>query len=262
MPYIKVNCPSCGGEIELDSSKNSGFCLYCGTRIQHEDNIQKIELINQPSIENLRTLSMSAYRDGDYKESLSYANRVLEIDKNDWLMVIYKGFARARITPIIENPVNSLIRSVQEGFSLAEKSEGVDLPQNKINTIREFTRFLDAMVKKVNLSKFSKYDSISVYDQYSNCFLNAISGFEYCLSFENDLTSQDIINIYGYILFLISELTIFKLIVNGPGVGISKDTRKILFDKYGLYSAKLTHLSPSAVIPKFNKRNIEGGRIK
>ncbi|MDE7269474.1 MAG: hypothetical protein K2N81_03270, partial [Acetatifactor sp.] len=29
-----LKCPSCGADIELDDSREYGFCLYCGTKIQ------------------------------------------------------------------------------------------------------------------------------------------------------------------------------------------------------------------------------------
>ena len=33
MRFIKFNCPNCGANIELDESREFGFCQYCGTKI-------------------------------------------------------------------------------------------------------------------------------------------------------------------------------------------------------------------------------------
>ena len=33
MPLTPLKCPSCGSDIELDSSREFGFCMYCGTKI-------------------------------------------------------------------------------------------------------------------------------------------------------------------------------------------------------------------------------------
>ena len=50
MALIPLKCPNCGGEIQLDSSFKSGFCIYCGTKIVNETqtsgNDRDTELIN------------------------------------------------------------------------------------------------------------------------------------------------------------------------------------------------------------------------
>jgi DNA-directed RNA polymerase subunit RPC12/RpoP len=33
MSIIKLNCQSCGGQIELDHDKDSGFCRHCGNKV-------------------------------------------------------------------------------------------------------------------------------------------------------------------------------------------------------------------------------------
>ena len=42
MVLIALKCPHCGGDIQLDDSREFGFCLYCGTKIAVRD-----EVVNQ-----------------------------------------------------------------------------------------------------------------------------------------------------------------------------------------------------------------------
>ncbi len=44
MELVVAKCPHCGGEIQLDSSKETGFCMYCGKQIIVKDAVQKVNL--------------------------------------------------------------------------------------------------------------------------------------------------------------------------------------------------------------------------
>ena len=33
MGFIAVKCPTCGADVNLDSSREFGYCTYCGTKI-------------------------------------------------------------------------------------------------------------------------------------------------------------------------------------------------------------------------------------
>lgn len=53
MPFVPVKCPSCGGDIQLDNSKESGFCVYCGTKVVYKDAVQKMELSGVVSVKGV-----------------------------------------------------------------------------------------------------------------------------------------------------------------------------------------------------------------
>ncbi len=36
MTLVPMKCPGCGGEIQLDDSKEFGFCMFCGAKIQND----------------------------------------------------------------------------------------------------------------------------------------------------------------------------------------------------------------------------------
>jgi len=44
MPFVPAKCTSCGGEIQLDDQRESGFCAYCGTKVVFKEAVQKMEL--------------------------------------------------------------------------------------------------------------------------------------------------------------------------------------------------------------------------
>jgi len=40
MKFVAGICPQCGGEIQLDPDKESGYCMHCGVRIYTKDVLQ------------------------------------------------------------------------------------------------------------------------------------------------------------------------------------------------------------------------------
>jgi tetratricopeptide (TPR) repeat protein len=95
MSMVSVKCTSCGGEIQLDNQKESGFCLHCGINLVFKETIQKVELVNGPKIENLIKIAKTAFEDGNNAEAVNYFNKVLELDADDWEAIYYKGLANA-----------------------------------------------------------------------------------------------------------------------------------------------------------------------
>ncbi len=261
MPYVKVICPSCGGEIQLDDTKEFGFCLHCGTKVIFEDAVQRIELVNQPKLDNLYKLAMEAYTNRDFNEAITYFNRVLEIAGDNWRALLYKGLSKAYIAQIKTNPIGPLTQCISQVIDLASKDKETTLYEAKRLIVPELSNFFIAIISVADLTKYSKYETIAAYDEYKDNFLNILSGFESCLNWMDENYPQDLAIVYGNILRLISALTVHKQLSDGRKVGINKNTRKILWDKFETYAPRLTKLSPKSEIPSFNRKNIEGGRV-
>lgn len=44
MRIHQLKCPSCGAAIEIDESRDSCFCSYCGTKVYIDDEIHRVEI--------------------------------------------------------------------------------------------------------------------------------------------------------------------------------------------------------------------------
>lgn len=44
MPLIDLKCPGCGAPIQMDSTKDFGFCMYCGNKMIIRDEITNIHI--------------------------------------------------------------------------------------------------------------------------------------------------------------------------------------------------------------------------
>jgi len=82
MSRIDVKCTNCGETVQLDDSRNEGFCNYCGFKIVITDLIKdkpKNENIDS-RLSNYIALAESAVEGRNGEEALKYANLALEFD--------------------------------------------------------------------------------------------------------------------------------------------------------------------------------------
>jgi len=107
MALISLKCPNCDGEIQLDDNKESGFCLYCGSKLLFKDvsNKHQIELSGKINVEGVATVENLMLRGdeyaaaGDDNKAIEYYNKVLDIDAGNLI-------ARSKISAVL-NTINS-----------------------------------------------------------------------------------------------------------------------------------------------------------
>ena len=50
MAFVSGRCPNCSGEVQLDESKESGFCLHCGSPIQVQEAVARLKVEHSGSV--------------------------------------------------------------------------------------------------------------------------------------------------------------------------------------------------------------------
>ena len=82
MALIAIRCPECHGDVQMDDSREFGFCVYCGTRIMIRGNdAQTSSLAGQ--VANLKPLMMSYFESNDLLNARMYARKIIEINGAD-----------------------------------------------------------------------------------------------------------------------------------------------------------------------------------
>ena len=69
MSLVSLKCPNCNGDIQMDDSKENGFCMYCGSSFLVKDEVQKshsehsgtINLNRKEEAENFAILGEQKY---------------------------------------------------------------------------------------------------------------------------------------------------------------------------------------------------------
>ena len=87
MGFKAIYCPNCGSSIQLDDSREFGFCQYCGTKIYQDKIIVEhrgtISIDKTNEMNNLLSRARLFYQQGKYYDAKNYYNRVLDIDLNN-----------------------------------------------------------------------------------------------------------------------------------------------------------------------------------
>lgn len=97
MGFVKLNCPNCGAEMNLDSSREFGFCQYCGTKVVQDrivvEHRGSVGIDRTDEVNNLLLRADEFFNKKDFETSKLYYNKVLDIEATNPL-------ARGRISEI------------------------------------------------------------------------------------------------------------------------------------------------------------------
>ena len=119
-------CTQCGGQIEVDDTKEAGICQFCGTAFITEKVIKQYVTQNnfagatfniQGGVddENLYMLARRAVEQNNVADILKYYGQLVERHPNDWEAVFYSSFFKGDDTivlPNLELALNLLFDSV------------------------------------------------------------------------------------------------------------------------------------------------------
>lgn len=106
MAIQNIKCPNCNGEVQLDDTRELGYCSYCGSTIQIKDEIAKIRIEHTGKVEiddskrlaNSLALADRAFTSGNYEECYSYSCAALECDVDNAHATFRKGLCAAYLS--------------------------------------------------------------------------------------------------------------------------------------------------------------------
>lgn len=134
MGFIKLSCPNCGANIQLDKSREYGFCSYCGAKIV-QDKIVVEHRIKKDSSPLLKRAQLFL-EDVEYEEALKYCEKALDIDPEN---------AEAYI----------LMLMAETGVIVREDLARVRTPLNTYDSYKKAIRFASPEVHE-ELSRYNK----------------------------------------------------------------------------------------------------------
>jgi len=120
MTFTAGRCPSCGGDVQLDDSKEHGYCLHCGNRINVQDAVTKLKVEFPDSLkvdgitekEKLKDAAKILFDAGKLEEAEDLWDRVVRIDPTDGdghlglcyvlLKTLQKELKKANKKPLLE----------------------------------------------------------------------------------------------------------------------------------------------------------------
>ncbi|CDA20716.1 ribosomal protein L7/L12 [Ruminococcus sp. CAG:488] len=104
MGFIPMVCPQCGAQVQLDDSREFGFCSYCGTKIVQEKVVVEhrgsVGVDHSGEIDNLLRRASEYMQRGDTDGAEIYYNRVLDLDFDNEIA----RNAMERLNQIVKEP--------------------------------------------------------------------------------------------------------------------------------------------------------------
>lgn len=92
MGLVSAKCPNCGADIQVDESRATGFCQYCGSSIEIQSAIQLVKIDKSEDFDNFIKLAEEAAKALNFEEAQSYIKRALEINPRSsqaWKMKMF-----------------------------------------------------------------------------------------------------------------------------------------------------------------------------
>ena len=165
MKFIKASCPSCGGDIELDKDKDTGFCSYCGSKIvkdkilvEHNGNISLNGLANEKSLIERAFLFIE---DHSFINAEKYFERVLDINPHCSQAYIGKLMCKLCVTNIQDLKHQIIPLESYKEYSLATRFATPEELQNYQELNQKTLANLDEAIKNLIAQKKSYKDELS-----------------------------------------------------------------------------------------------------
>lgn len=168
-------CTQCGGQIEVDDSKEAGICQFCGTAFITEKVIHQyvtqnnfagatINIQGGVETDNLIKLARRAFELKNFDEAIKYYTQVKERNPDDWESVFYCAYLKGDITPNDITIVYDLILKNESMFEKADKCKLV------------FDTVLSGMYTYYWNKKNELIDTIKYLDSKNDALLNSVIG--------------------------------------------------------------------------------------
>lgn len=174
MSIVNVKCPNCGASIQLDNTREEGFCSYCGSKVKVQEAISKVKIDKSGDLKNLLNLANVAIEACNGQEALDYANKTLEVDSQNAEAWYIKMQAQGLLAIFADLKCNEIITV---GHKAIEFDSSEEMKQNV------YSYFLSKCLNDLQFLMTQLQDINAIKDLYdANVQLNAFTATENTLA--------------------------------------------------------------------------------
>lgn len=102
MGFTAAKCPQCGADIQLDDSREFGFCNYCGTKVMQEKIVVEhqgsVKVDNTDYVKKFLQNAQRALAKEDWEEVEKYYNLVEQNVPNNMEAVFFSSYGKAMLS--------------------------------------------------------------------------------------------------------------------------------------------------------------------
>jgi len=123
MQFVAARCPQCAGDLQLDNEKETGFCMYCGSKIVVQEAIRAVRIDNTYMIEKWMKTGDLAAEGGNLSEAYEYYTKVVEVQPDNWLAIYKKGKAAGWQSTLADLRFKEATNCFGQAINLAPENE-------------------------------------------------------------------------------------------------------------------------------------------
>jgi DNA-directed RNA polymerase subunit RPC12/RpoP len=123
MAFVAAICPQCGGELQLDNEKDTGFCMHCGSRIVIRDAIKAVRIDNSHMIDTWMHMGNTAYEADNLSEAYDYYTKILEAQPDNWKATLNKAKSAAWQSTLANFRIKEALVGFAQAYNLAPENE-------------------------------------------------------------------------------------------------------------------------------------------
>ena len=152
MGMIAVKCPSCGADLQLDDSREFGFCNFCGTKVVQDKVVLEhrgsVKIDNTEYVEKFLLNAHRALAKEDWEEVEKYYNLVEQNAPDNIEAVFFSAYGKAMLSL-----TDSDYFKRQQKFNVLNKSMEVisdyyeTTSENKEEVLRRISQYINNMYK-------------------------------------------------------------------------------------------------------------------
>lgn len=162
MSFVAARCPQCGGELQLDNAKETGFCMHCGSKIVVQDAIRSLRIDNSHMIETWMNMGNSAFEAGNTKEAYEYFTKIVEVNPENWYALFKKGQAAGWQSTIANRRFPEFFQGISNALNIINKSnlsmeEIIEAKNKFVVSIHDLLKAFDGLIWKRDFGTVDKY---------------------------------------------------------------------------------------------------------
>jgi len=190
MTFVAAKCPQCGGDLQLDPEKETGFCMHCGSKIVVRDAINAVRVDNSHMVDTWMEMGDLAAESGNNKEAYDYYTKVVEAQPNNWRAIFKRGKAAGWQSTLVNVRLMESATSFAKAINLAPW-ENNERETVILDSVTEITSLASALIA-LRAERFKKWPD----DDEANGFFEDINTINNAI---NILSEKSGVQISGYL---------------------------------------------------------------
>lgn len=193
MGIVSLNCPNCGAQVDLDNSREFGFCSMCGSKVMIDRVI--VEHKGSVSIDNTEFIQKSlanarrAKEKEDWEETEKYYNLVEQNDPSNIEAIFYSSYGKAK-TSLLEGDLykrQAAFKVLTKCISIVDDNFNVEKEESEKEIVGQISQDILKMAcsNYVYNQKKNGYGIVVWSDKLQTVTLFNTLQYEFCDTLEN-----------------------------------------------------------------------------